>query len=89
MKHKLEVKICTGTFCTVMGGSELLLLESKLPESLKNKVEISGVVCTKDCEKGTNKNAPIAIVGETVYDSLNINKLLEAINKELNKIETE
>jgi NADH:ubiquinone oxidoreductase subunit E len=83
MKKKLDVKICTGTFCTVMGGSELLLLESKLPESLKDMVNISGVVCTKDCENGGDKKPPIAMVGSKLYDQLDINKLLKAIEIEL------
>ena len=38
--EKLTVRICTGTLCYIMGGSELQLLGDYLPESLTDRVEI-------------------------------------------------
>ena len=49
--RKIQVEICTGTACFVMGASELMLLEEKLPESLKDKVEITGSTCMGNCHR--------------------------------------
>ena len=38
--EKIKVSICTGTACFVMGSSEIMLIEEKLPEDLKDKVEV-------------------------------------------------
>lgn len=49
MNKKINIQICTGTSCYVMGASELLMLEDLLPESIKDNVVITGSPCFGLC----------------------------------------
>jgi len=62
--EKITVTVCTGTCCFVMGGSELLLLEEHLPESLKNRVRIDWAVCMDACMETQGKPPFVKINGD-------------------------
>ena len=47
---KIKVSICTGTACFVMGASEIMLLEEKLSDELKDMVEVEGITCFEKCK---------------------------------------
>lgn len=81
--EKLIVKICTGTLCYVMGGSELQLLGDCLPEELQDKVEIVGATCLDFCNQEGHGKAPFVIVGQTLVTAATISKVIEQINSEL------
>lgn len=56
--EKASVKICAGTHCYVMGGSELLTLSEYLPKEIADKVEISAVTCFSQCQDEENMLKP-------------------------------
>lgn len=67
MNKQIEVVICSGTACYVMGGSELLLLEEHLPAAWRGRVNISGSPCLGLCRNRQHGNAPfVSVNGETV-----------------------
>ena len=83
MKKKVEVKICTGTMCTVMGGSELLLLDSYLSKEENEQVIISGTVCEDYCHQSDCGKAPFAKVNGKIYSDLLLPKLVTIVKQEL------
>lgn len=93
MKKKIEVQICTGTTCYVMGASDILTLEDYLPEALKDSVEISGATCLGLCKtdysaegkKSSKKYKPpfVKVCGKLI-ERASLDKVLEAVNAEYN-----
>ncbi len=84
MKKKVEVKICTGTLCYVMGGADLQVIDEHIPEELLDKVDIKGAPCLEYCNNPINNSkAPyVEIDGEVISDATVI-KVVNAIKKAL------
>ncbi len=80
----ITVKICRGTVCHVMGGSELPLLSEMLPVDLLNKVTIEETTCMGACNDKTNRKPPFVEVNGKMIEQASMNKIIEAIKKELN-----
>ena len=80
--QKIVVKICTGTLCYVMGGSELQLLGEHIPAELLDRVEIKGATCLDFCNQTGSGNAPYVLVGETVVMNATIGKVIFAIKEQ-------
>lgn len=83
MSGKIKVTICTGTACYVMGGSELLLLEEMLPESLRSRVEICASECLGVCHRPGEGRPPYVRIGETVMSSADPLKVIAFLQKEI------
>ncbi len=81
--QKLVVKICTGTLCYVMGGSELQVLSDHLPEQLKDRVEIKGATCLDFCNESGSSKAPFVTVNDKVVENATISKVISTIEEEL------
>lgn len=79
----VKVRICTGTLCYVMGGSELQLLGECLPEELQEKVEISGATCLDYCNQEGHGKAPFVLVNDRLICGATIAKVIDAIHEEL------
>ena len=56
---KIELKICMGTMCYVMGGAELKAAIDSLPHEEREQIQISYSPCLGMCNDG----------GEPPYDS--------------------
>lgn len=81
---KVEVKVCLGTTCFVMGGSNLLELNDIIPEKYGNKVEVSAANCLGLCSINWEySKAPYVKVNEEVVSEATVEKVLEEINKQL------
>ncbi len=66
----IEITLCSGTACFVMGGSELLLIEDELPEEWKDRVRVEASPCLGLCKDRKNGRAPFALVdGEPVANA--------------------
>lgn len=79
--EKIKVTICTGTACFVMGASELMLLSEKLPEDLKDKVEISGSTCIEKCKSGSASHPPYVTINGDVIENANLPSVIERISQ--------
>ncbi len=82
MDKKLEVKICTGTMCYVMGGADLQLLDEHLSAGILDQIDIKGSPCLACCNKDDRK-APFVMVGEEIISSASIQSVTDAIKKHL------
>ena len=81
---KIEVKICMGTACYVMGGAELATLSEYLTAKQLECVDIKGTPCIDSCfNKEGNKRPPFAYVGNVMISEANINKIKEEIDRQI------
>ena len=81
---KLEVKVCLGTTCFVMGGSNLQELNDIIPRKYGSKVEVMGSPCLGLCSINWEySKAPYVKVGEEVVADATVEKVIDEINRQL------
>ena len=85
MEKKLEIKICTGTLCYVMGGADLQVIDEYVPEEYLDRLDIKGAPCLDHCNRCEGPKAPFVEVGGEVISEATITKVVEAIKAKLDK----
>ena len=81
---KVEVKVCLGTTCFVMGGSNLQELNDIIPQKYGNEVEVSGSNCLGLCSINWEySKAPYVKVNDEVVSEATVEKVLEVVDKQL------
>ncbi|WP_220429231.1 (2Fe-2S) ferredoxin domain-containing protein [Tenuifilum thalassicum] len=80
---KVEVIICSGTLCYLMGGAELQLLSEHLPPALKDKVIVKGSPCVGFCDKPESGKPPFALINGRKIQQASVDKLISEIKQEL------
>lgn len=83
MNPKVTVKICSGTLCYIMGGSELHLLQESLPPQLAERVEIKGSTCMGSCNDDCPPSPPYVEVNGRIVTGVTLPMLIEIIKDEL------
>lgn len=84
MMEKIQVKICLGTTCFVMGSSKLQELDEIIARKYADRVELSSCVCLGLCStEGKYSKAPYAKVDDEVVSEATADKVLEVINRKL------
>ena len=81
MNKRIEVVICSGTACYVMGGSELLLLEETLPAAWRDRVIVSGSPCLGLCRNRQHGKAPFVSVDGRIISRATIPDVLDLIGE--------
>lgn len=85
---KIEVKVCLGTTCFVMGSSNLQGLTDVIPNKYGDKVEVTGSPCLGVCStKWEFSKAPYVKVNEEVVQEATVEKVLAEIERQLAKNE--
>ncbi len=79
----IKVKICSGTVCHVMGGSDLHMITEFLPDNLKNKVIVEGVPCLGFCNEPNGLKPPFVQVNNKLISQASLSKIIENIQSEL------
>jgi len=79
---KINIIICTGTTCYVMGAGELLGLGQHIGEELAEHVEIVGSNCLELCKDEQYGSAPYVKVNETVICEATLTKVAEEIKRQ-------
>ncbi len=74
----INIRICTGTTCYVMGASDLLTLEDYIPGINRNSIRISGATCLGFCRDKKLKPPFVEIDGEIISQA-DLEKVLEII----------
>ena len=82
---KIQVKICNGTTCFVMGASKFQNFEENIPSKLKNIVEVIAHPCLDLCKNNEYSKAPYVMVNYEVVPEATVEKVLEVIEKNLNQ----
>lgn len=82
MSQNVEVKICVGTLCSVMGGSDLQLLDEHLPEEWQDRVRIVGSTCLGVChDKEANTKPPYVLINGEPLAQASINSIILRIGE--------
>lgn len=81
MDKKIKVTICSGTACFVMGSSDILLLEERLPDNLKDMVEIDGATCLGYCKDSSNGKAPFVVVNGEILSAATLPMVINKIEE--------
>ena len=83
-EKKIDVKVCLGTTCFVMGASNLQELMDSVPKKYGDKVEVTGVPCLGLCSIDWKfSKAPYVKVDDDVIKEATIDKVFEVIDKKL------
>ncbi len=83
---KINVKVCLGTTCFVMGSSNLQELIETVPNKYGEAVEVMGVPCLGLCSIDWEySRAPYVKVDNDVVYEATVEKVLSAIDKKLGK----
>ena len=83
---KVEVKVCLGTTCFVMGGSNLQELNEIIPQKYGDKVELSAANCLGLCSINWEySKAPYVKVNEEVVSEATVEKVIAEIERQLAK----
>jgi NADH:ubiquinone oxidoreductase subunit E len=80
-KDKIEVVVCTGTACFIMGGAEILMLEEHLPENLRECVEIRGTTCMDYCKDVGSSKPPFVEIDGDVVSEASLPKILQILEE--------
>ncbi len=86
--NKVDVKICMGTTCFVMGSSNLQGLTELVPRKFKDKAEVTGVTCLGMCSSATSgeySKAPYVKVNEVIVQEATIEKVVAEIERQINE----
>ncbi|MBA1340563.1 MAG: hypothetical protein C5S40_00260 [ANME-2 cluster archaeon] len=77
---KKEIKICMGSSCFSRGNREILQIVQKYLKDhhLEGDVILKGNHCFGDCSSG-----PVMKIGNTLYEHLSSEAILEILEKEL------
>ena len=84
--EKVSVKVCLGTTCFVMGGSNLQELSEIIPKKYGDKVEVAGSPCLGLCSiKMEYAKAPYVKVDNDVIEDATVEKVIAAIDAKFKK----
>ena len=84
--EKISVKVCLGTTCFVMGGSNLQELNEIIPKMYGDKIEVTGSNCLGLCSINWEySKAPYVKVNDDVVSEATVEKVLKAIDEKLGK----
>ena len=69
--EKIQVKLCAGTACFVMGAPQIQALEFAAPSDIADKIEVKEVRCMNHCSQaqGYNKGPFVEINGEVIQEA--------------------
>ena len=82
--EKINVKVCLGTTCFVMGSSNLQELIETVPAKYGEKVDVIGVPCLGLCSIDWEySRAPYVKVNNDVVYEATVEKVLSAIERKL------
>lgn len=80
----INVKVCLGTTCFVMGSSNLQELIETVPAKYGEKVEVMGVPCLGLCSVGWEySKAPYVKVDDEIIHEATVEKVLSVIERKL------
>ena len=86
--EKIDVKVCLGTTCFVMGSSNLQSLTEIALKKYGDKVEVSGSPCLGVCSTNWEfSKAPYVKVNAEIIQEATVEKVLAEIERQLAKNE--
>lgn len=82
--EKIEVRICSGTTCFVMGSSFLNELYDIIPQRFGDNVSVKPSLCLGQCSKSDkHSKAPYVKINDEVISEATVEKVISAIEQRL------
>jgi NADH:ubiquinone oxidoreductase subunit E len=75
----IQLKICQGTTCYVMGAADLAVLATHLPDDLREHVAVTGCRCLGLCRDGAFGGAPYVTIDGEVLSRATTESVLAAL----------
>lgn len=75
----INVEICSGTTCFLLGSSDLFELTKHLPTYLKNSVSVNAVHCLGECTCGNFSSAPFVKVDGDIVENASVENIIDRI----------
>ena len=86
MNKKINVKVCLGTTCFVVGSKNIQELMDIVPKKYGDMVEVTGVPCMQLCSiDWQDSKAPYVKVDDDIIREATVEKVLQAIDEKLKK----
>lgn len=79
--EKIQLKLCAGTMCYVMGGAQLMEIEDLLSPEEKEHIEIALSPCLQKCNG--KENPPFAELNGKIIAGASKEILLRIIKEEI------
>ena len=73
----MEIKVCVGTTCHLLGSSSLVEAINELPEDIKTKITLKYSTCFDKCQ--LEMKPPVVSIDGKLYDDMNPGKMKEMI----------
>ena len=81
---KVEIRICQGTACFVLGAAELLVAAEEMPAAWKERCDIAGSPCLGYCNRRTeNERMPYVTIDGAPHHSVTPEKLHQLVAEAL------
>jgi len=81
---RVEVKVCMGTTCFVMGGAALQGISETIKARYQDKVKVTASTCLNLCTANAQySKAPYVTVDGTVVSEATVDKILKEIDRKL------
>lgn len=80
MMKKIQLTICCGTYCHVMGGSEFPMLNEILSPEIMKHVELKLSTCLGYCKSEAYK-PPFVLVDDRLIQEASITKIISELEK--------
>lgn len=79
--EKIQITICLGTTCYVMGASELQNLMDFVPAHLHEQIDLRSSNCLDYCKEGEYGRAPFVLINGSVQGDATLHTILEKIKE--------
>lgn len=79
----VELEICTGTACYLLGGADLLLLAQELPAELRGRVRVRGRACMDRCRRPACGITPFVLIDGEPLGEATPEKVREQLRQRL------
>lgn len=86
MSEKVQVQICVGTACHIMGAADLVVIEDLLDRSLRDRVEIAGVACMGLCKDEASGKPPFVVIDGQTLSEATLAKVLGQIEQRARRL---
>jgi NADH:ubiquinone oxidoreductase subunit E len=86
MEKKIEIKLCIGTLCYIMGGAELQLLKEDLPPEFVDRVRIITSTCLNHCYKHKDKRPPFVEIDGDLLSEANTIKIINHLKHKYSNV---
>lgn len=77
--EKIQVKICCGTTCYMLGASKLMKMEMLMPPEWQELVDVSAIPCMEECYSDNLCGAPYVRVNHVLLRHATVESVFEAI----------